>query len=78
MCDQLCHSPRRWGDKHTIDSDAHRDASDAEAIVPDVRRGVLNTNFIVSDIHHKLKSREGVDGRNQAASVTRALPVHTE
>ena len=51
-------------------------ASDAKAIVPGVRRDVENSPTVVSDIHHnKLKSREGVDGRNQPVSVTRTIPA---
>jgi len=74
-------------DKHTIVSDVHHDTSDTEVIVPDVRRDVSNTNPIVSGVRrdvvntptdirrNKLKSREGVNGRNQAVSTTYPLPV---
>ena len=74
----------------TIVPDVQRDASSTKVIVPDIRHevsntnpivsgvqgGVSNTRTIVSDIHHNnLKSREGVDGRNQAVSTTRFLLV---
>ena len=76
--------------KHTVVSDARRDGSNAEVIVPDVRRDVSNAHPIVSDVqsdvansrtvvsdihYNKLKSREGTDGRNEAVSTTRTLPV---
>jgi len=76
--------------KRTTLSDVHRDSSNTEVIVPDVCRDVPNTNptvsgvrsdvantrTVVSDIHrNKLKSREGVDGKNHAVSTTRTLPV---
>ena len=77
-------------DKHTVVSDVHRDTSDAKAIVPDVRRGISNANpivsgvrtdvvdtrTVVSNIHrNNLERRGGADGRNQAVSTTRTLPV---
>jgi len=76
--------------KPTIVSDIHRDSSNAGAIVPDIHRGVSNTSpvvsdvrsdvaetpTVVSDIHsNKSKGREGADGRNQAVSAIRTLPV---
>ena len=76
--------------KHTIVSDVHRDSSNAEVTVPNIRPGVsstspvvsdvrsdvANTPTVVSDIHrNKLKGSEGMDGRNQAVSATRTLPV---
>ena len=76
--------------KDTIVSDARRDSSNAEVTVPDfrhdvsnahpivsdVRSDIVNTRTVVSDIHrNKLKSREDVDGRNQAVSTTHTLPV---
>ena len=64
------------GDKHTIHSSVHHDTSDAKAIIPNVRRGVLNTNSAISGIHYnKPKCREGADGRNQVLSIACALPV---
>ena len=76
--------------KRTTLSDVHRDSSNTEVIVSDVCRDVPNTNLtvsgvrsdventrtVVSDIRrNKLKSREDVDGKNQAVSTTRTLPV---
>ena len=76
--------------KHTTASDVHSDTSNAKVIVPGVRREVSNTSpivsgvrsdisstpTVVSDIHrNKLKSRDGVDDRNQAVSTTRTLSV---
>jgi len=70
---------------HAVVSDAHRDSSNAEVIVPDVRRDASNAHSIVSDVRsditgtpttisdihrNKLKSREAVDGQNQAVSTT--------
>jgi hypothetical protein len=75
-------------DKHTVVSDVHPSSSNIEVVVPDVhcdvsninpivsgvRSDVENTRTVVSDIHcNKLKSPEGVDGRNQAVSTTRTL-----
>ena len=76
--------------KHTTVSDIRNDPSDAKDIVPDihsevsntspivsgVRSGIASTPTVVSDIHrNKLKSRDGVDDRNQAVSTTRTLLV---
>ena len=75
--------------KHTSVSEAHRDVTDAETIVsgvphdvsntqpmvPDVRGDAANARTTASDIpRSKLKSRSGVDGRNQAVCNTRPLP----
>ena len=76
--------------KSTAVPNVHCDTSNAEAIVPDVHPDVSNTNPVVSGIrsdlantptvdsdirHNKLKSREGVGGRNQPVSAARTLPV---
>jgi len=76
--------------KRTIVSDVHRDSPNADVVVPDIHHGVsntrpivfdvrsdvANTRTVVSDIHrNKSKGREGADGRNQAVSATRTLPV---
>ena len=76
--------------KHTIISDVH-DSSNTEVTVPGIHRDrVSNTTPIVSNIQsgtantrtsvsnvdlNKLKGRGGVDGRNQAVSTIRTLPV---
>ena len=76
--------------KHTIISDVHRDSLNADAIVPNINPGVSNISPIVSDVRsdvgntpavvfdihrNKSRGREGADGRNQAVSATRTLPV---
>jgi len=76
--------------KHTVASDVHPNSSNTETIVPDIRRDVSNVHptvfhvrsyvanirTTVPDIHrNKLKSRGDVDGKNQAVSTTRTLPV---
>ena len=81
---------KNTANKHTIVSDVHRDSSNAGVTDPnihlgvsntspavaDVRSDVANTPTVGSDIHNnKSKNREGADGRNQAVSATRTLPV---
>jgi len=76
--------------KCSATSDVHRDNSNAKVIVPDVRYNVsktsrivsnvrsdpANTRTVVSDVrHNKPKSRESVDGKNQAVSAIRILPI---
>ena len=57
---------------HASVSDTHQDAANEHTI----GSGVANARTVISDIHrNKLKSREGVDGRNQAVGTTHTLPV---
>jgi len=72
---------------HGIVSDTHRDSSnanttvhnvhhDTQAIVSEVRNDVANTRTTISDTHRNtLKPREDKDGRGQAVSTIRTLPV---
>ena len=62
--------------------DVHLDIPNANNVVSNIRRDVLNTHLVrsdvantratASDVHHKLKSREG---QNQAVSITDTLMV---
>ena len=62
--------------KPTVVPNVHHDTSNAETIVSGIRSDAANTPTVVSDIHRsKLKSREGVDGRNQLVNAVRTLPV---
>ena len=62
--------------KSTAIPNVQLDTSNAKAIVPDVRCDVTSTPTVVSDIHRdELMGREGADGRNQAVSTTRTLPI---
>ena len=89
-CTTISDTRANTANKHTIASDVHRDSSNTNVISPDIHPGIsntgpavsdvwsdiVNTPVVVSNIHsNKSKGREGADGRNQAVSAVRTLPV---
>ena len=57
------------GNTHGITPNILRDA------VPEVHRGVVNTQTMVSNIHGMLKSQQGTGGQPQLVSIRTLSPV---